>query len=101
MEILSPLVRQRKGEFQALFEEMFKRGFSKVFVDGQRFDLIDRKKIKLEKYKKHSIDLFVDKIEASAENISRIFEAVERALRFSDGLVKFLLKIGKKRTKPW
>ncbi len=96
IEILSPLVRQRKGEFQALFEEMFKRGFSKVFVNDQKFDLIDRKKIKLEKYKKHSIDLFVDEVEVDSENISRIFDAVEQALKFSDGLVKIVVKNGKK-----
>ncbi|KKT87172.1 MAG: UvrABC system protein A [Candidatus Moranbacteria bacterium GW2011_GWC2_45_10] len=50
--------------------------------------LEDHNEIKLERYKKHSIDIIVDRVEINDENISRIFEAVEKALRLSEGLVK-------------
>jgi excinuclease ABC subunit A len=67
---------------------MWKRGFSEAFVDGKLYQLEDFKDVKLEKHKKHSIDLVVDKIEINDDNLTRIFEDVERALRLSQGLVK-------------
>ncbi len=88
VEILSPVVRERKGEYLAMLDEMYKRGYSEAIVDGQRHRLEDFKAVKLEKYKKHSIDIIVDKIEISDENLSRLFEAVEKSLRLSEGLVK-------------
>ena len=88
VEILSPVVRERKGEYLAMLDEMYKRGYSEAIVDGQRYRLEDFKAVKLEKYKKHSIDIIVDKIEISDENLSRLFEAVEKSLRLSEGLVK-------------
>ncbi len=88
VEILSPVVRERKGEYLAMLDDMYKRGFSEAIVDGQRYRLDDFKDVKLAKYKKHSIDIIVDKIEINGENLSRLFEAVEKALRLSEGLVK-------------
>ncbi|EKD58299.1 MAG: excinuclease ABC subunit A [uncultured bacterium] len=81
-------MRERKGEYLALLDDMWKRGFSEGIVDGKQIKLEDFKEIKLEKYKKHSIDIIVDRVQVSDENISRIFEAVEKALRLSQGLVK-------------
>lgn len=88
MEILSPLVRGRKGEYLALLNDMWKRGFSEAVINGKKMRLEDHNEIKLEKYKKHSIDIVVDRVDISEENISRIFEGVEKALRLSEGLVK-------------
>jgi excinuclease ABC subunit A len=88
VEILAPVVRERKGEYLAMLEEMYKRGYSEALVDGERYRLDDFKELKLEKHKKHSIDIVVDKIEISDENLSRLFEAVEKSLRLSEGLVK-------------
>lgn len=88
IEISSPVVRERKGEYLALLDDMWKRGFSKAIVDGKQIELEDFKDIKLEKYKKHSIDIIVDRVEINDENISRIFEAIEKSLRLSQGLVK-------------
>ncbi|NTV40885.1 MAG: excinuclease ABC subunit UvrA [Candidatus Moranbacteria bacterium] len=88
IEILSPVVRERKGEYLAMLDEMYKRGYSEAIVDGERYRLDDFKAVKLEKHKKHSIDIIVDKIEINDENLSRLFEAVEKALRLSEGLVK-------------
>lgn len=88
IEILSPIVRERKGEYLALLDDMWKRGFSEAIVDGKRDRLENFKDAKLEKFKKHSIDIIVDKVEIDDENISRIFEGVEKALKLSEGLVK-------------
>lgn len=88
IEILSPLVRDRKGEYLAILDDMWKRGFSEAIVDGKLLRLEDFKDVKLERYKKHSIDIIVDRIEIDDENLTRIFEGVEKALRLSQGLVK-------------
>ena len=88
--ILSPIVRQRKGEYSTLLEEMFKRGYSKAIVNKKEIKLEAKMddKVKLERYKKHDIDIIVDEVEITDENISRIFEGVERALKLSEGIVR-------------
>jgi len=93
VKILSPVVRQRKGEYSTLLSEMFKRGFSRAIVNGKEIKLEAKMdgKIKLERYKKHDIDILVDEMEINDENISRIFEGVERALKLSSGIVKIKL----------
>jgi len=88
IEILSPVIRERKGEYNTLLSEMFKKGFSKAYVDGKKIALAGWKKISLSKYKKHTVDIVVDRIVIDAEEITRIFEGVEAALALSDGLVK-------------
>jgi len=90
IEILSPVVRERKGDYATLLGEMWKRGFSEAYVDGKKVKLEEEaKKGKiLARYKKHSIDIVIDTVEASDKNLSRIFESVESALKLSSGLVK-------------
>jgi excinuclease ABC subunit A len=94
IEILSPIVRERKGEYSTLLAEMFKRGFSEAYVDGKKIDLTEKAKqgLNLARYKKHSIDVKVDEVEINDKNLSRIFESVEKALRLSQGLVKIKSK---------
>jgi excinuclease ABC subunit A len=90
IEILSPVVRGRKGEYLTMLSEMFRRGFSAAYVNGKKIELDAKisEKIKLERYKKHNIDILVDSVEINDKNISRIFEDVEKALKLSGGLVK-------------
>ncbi|MFA6973508.1 MAG: excinuclease ABC subunit UvrA [Parcubacteria group bacterium] len=88
IEILSPIVRSRKGEYSSLLLDMYKRGFSKAYVNGKRYELDPKVTIPLARYKMHNIDIVVDQIEINDKNISRIFEDVERALKLSNGLVK-------------
>lgn len=88
IEILSPVVRGRKGEYSTLLLEMFRRGFSQAVVNGKKYELTPKTKIPLARYKKHDIDIIVDTVEINEENISRIFEDVEKALKLSGGLVK-------------
>jgi excinuclease ABC subunit A len=93
IEIFSPIVRERKGEYSSLLLEMFRRGFSSAYINKKKYTLDEKigTQIKLERYKKHNIDILVDKVEINAENISRIFEGVEQALKLSKGIVKIKL----------
>lgn len=95
IEILSPVVRERKGEYSTFLSDLWKRGFAVAYVNGKKIELENKigEKIKLERYKKHSIDVLVDEVEISDENISRIFESVEKALKLSQGIVKVKLQI--------
>ena len=85
--VLAPLVESRKGEFQSVFEDVRKAGFVRVRVDGEIRDLSD--KIELEKQKKHSIAVVVDRLVVSreSEDKSRIADSVEQALRLGSGQV--------------
>src|ERR1700730_7969370 len=85
--VLAPLVESRKGEFQSVFEDVRKAGFVRVRVDGEVRDLSDN--IELEKQKKHSIAVVVDRLVVSreSEDKSRIADSVEQALRLGSGQV--------------
>jgi excinuclease ABC subunit A len=90
IQILSPIVRERKGEYSTLLSDLWKRGFAVAYINGKKIELNNKigEKVKLERYKKHSIDVLVDEVEINDENISRIFESVEKALKLSEGIVK-------------
>ena len=92
IEILSPIVRNRKGEYSSLLLDMYRRGFSLAHVNGEKIELdpvsASSKKISLARYKKHNIDILVDTVSVNEENISRIFEDVEKALKLSEGIIK-------------
>jgi excinuclease ABC subunit A len=83
--ILSPLVRGKKGEHKKIFEDALKSGFVRVRVDGEILSLEDE--IKLEKNKKHSIEIVVDRVKLSDETISRLTQSIETALTLSEGKV--------------
>ncbi|MGI9147096.1 MAG: excinuclease ABC subunit UvrA [Chloroflexota bacterium] len=85
--VLAPLVESRKGEFQSVFDDVRKAGFVRVRLDGEIRDLSE--KIDLEKQKKHSIAVVVDRLVVSreAEDKSRIADSVEQALRLGSGQV--------------
>ena len=83
--ILSPVIRGKKGQHQALFARLLKEGFSRVRIDGNIYELSEE--IKIEKYKIHSIEIVVDRIKLSPEYRKRIADSVETALKHSDGLV--------------
>ncbi|MEK9657489.1 MAG: excinuclease ABC subunit UvrA [bacterium] len=85
--VLAPLVISRKGAFKDLFERLRKSGFVRVRVDGELFRLDDD--IVLDQQCKHDIYLIVDRISLIQENMSRLFQSVEVALRQSKGSVRF------------
>ncbi len=85
IQVLAPLVRGRKGEYARLFEELRRKGYVRVRVDGEVLDLEDE--IVLDKKKKHSIEAVVDRL-VIRENIrSRLADSLETALKLSEGLV--------------
>ncbi|PIE00842.1 MAG: excinuclease ABC subunit A, partial [Acidobacteria bacterium] len=88
VEILAPVVRDRKGEFTGLLEDLFKKGYSTAYINDKEKRLIDWQKVKLARYKKHQIDLLVDKMTVNADNITRLFEAIENSLKLGLGLIK-------------
>jgi len=83
--VCAPLVKGRKGEYYELLERLRKEGFSRVRVDGAIVNLSDE--IRLEKYKVHTIDLVVDRIEVNAKERKRIADSIEFALKYSRGEV--------------
>ncbi|MDD6033247.1 MAG: excinuclease ABC subunit UvrA [Oscillospiraceae bacterium] len=85
LQILAPVVRGRKGEHQKEFEAARKSGFVRVRVDGNLYDLSEE--IKLEKNKKHNIEIVVDRIAVSPSIKSRLNDSIETAIRLSGGLV--------------
>ena len=92
VEILAPVVRGRKGEYKALFEKLRKKGYARVKVDGMMYSLDEE--IKIDKNKKHNIDLVVDRVRVSTDERSRIADSVELALSEGDGIVKIFIHRG-------
>ncbi len=86
--LLAPLVRGRKGEYAKLFEEIAKEGFTRVRVDGEIKEL--RQKIALDKKRKHTIEVVVDRLVMKPEIRSRLGDSVETTLRLSSGIVTVL-----------
>ncbi len=83
--VLSPVVRAKKGEHQKILEDARKQGFARVRVDGILYDLTEE--IKLEKNKKHSIELVVDRLVLKEGLRRRLTDSIETACAHSGGLV--------------
>jgi excinuclease ABC subunit A len=91
--ILSPLVRARKGTYQAVFEEIRKAGFTRARVDGAVHSLDDE--IELDRYKQHTIEAVVDRLVISQNGskedkkaaLTRLTDSIETALKFGEGYV--------------
>ena len=83
--VLAPTVRGRKGEYTKLLESYKKAGFVRVVVDGIEYELSEE--IPLDKNKKHTISVVVDRLILREGIAGRLTEAVETALKLADGLV--------------
>ena len=94
--LLAPMVRGRKGEYAKLFEEIAKEGFTRVRVDGETKELRD--KIVLDKKRKHTIEVIVDRLVIKPEIRSRLADSVETTLRLSNGIVTVVLDGSKELT---
>jgi excinuclease ABC subunit A len=88
IQLLAPLVRGRKGEYAKLFEEVAKEGFARVRVDGEVKEL--REKITLDKKRKHTIEVVVDRLVMKPEIRKRLTDSIETTLRLSTGIVTVL-----------
>jgi excinuclease ABC subunit A len=86
VQILAPVVRDRKGEYRKELENHRRQGFVRARIDGEVRDLSEE--ILLAKNAKHDIDIVVDRLAAKASVRGRIAESIETALRIADGLVR-------------
>ena len=103
--LLAPIVEAKKGTYEKLFQELKQNGYTRIRLDGEIINLSDdsdednkqvdvKKNIKnriLNKFKKHTIEVVVDRIRPSLEDRSRLFDSVQTALKTANGLVKILI----------
>ncbi len=80
--ILAPLVRNRKGHYKELFEQLRKKGYLRVRVDGEICEIAYG--MKLDRYKNHSIELVVDRLQVSDKDDARLRDTIETALKQGD-----------------
>lgn len=83
--LLAPLVRGRKGHYRELFEDVRKKGFLKVRVDGEVKDIVP--KMQVDRYKIHDIELVVDRLQVTKELKSRLSQSVQQSLKIGKDLM--------------
>jgi len=85
IQVLGPIVRGRKGEYRQLFDDLRRQGFVRVRVDGSVYDLSEE--IPLDKNKKHTVEVVVDRLVIHPEIKTRLADSVETALKLGQGIV--------------
>lgn len=93
ISLLAPLVRGRKGHYRELFEDVRKKGYLKVRVDGEIEDITP--KMQVDRYKIHDIELVVDRLEVDGASRARLSQSVQQSLKLGKDLM-FLLEHGRK-----
>ncbi|MDR0410535.1 MAG: excinuclease ABC subunit UvrA [Treponema sp.] len=91
IQLLSPIIRGKKGEHQKVVADARKAGFARARIDGILVGLDDEQSIKLDKQKKHTIEIVVDRLIIRTDTRMRLAESVEAALEASDGLLLVLV----------
>jgi excinuclease ABC subunit A len=94
--IIAPVVRAKKGSYEKLFEEIRQKGYTRVRIDGQIVNLDNDSEVtsdkerhntpRLDKQKKHTIEVVVDRLKVSADEKSRLFESLQTALKLGNGV---------------
>jgi len=85
IQVMAPVIRGKKGEHQKIFEDARRSGYVRVRVDGSLYDLSEE--IKLDKNKKHSIEIVVDRLVIREDIVQRLTDSVEVAANLSGGLI--------------
>jgi len=85
IQILSPIIRGRKGEYRSIFSQVQKAGFVRLRIDGKIHEVTD--KIKLDKYKIHNIEAVVDRLIINSKIKQRLSDSVETALKIGKGIL--------------
>lgn len=88
--ILAPLIRNRKGHYRELFEQMRRKGYLYVRIDGSIVELTEG--LKVERYRNHNIEVVIDKLAVRETDIERLTKTVATAMRQGDGLVMIMEK---------
>lgn len=86
LQVLAPIIRGRKGEHQKVLENIKKNGYVRTRIDGEIYDITESE-IKLEKNKKHTIEIVIDRIVVKEGIESRLSDSLEAALKLAEGLV--------------
>lgn len=94
INVLAPLVRGRKGHYRELFEDIRKKGFLKVRVDGEVKDITP--KMQLDRYKIHDIEVVIDRLQVKDDMKVRLSQSIQQALKMGNDLVFFLLQDSEK-----
>jgi len=89
--LMSPVVRGRKGEYTKVFEDFRKSGYARVRVDGEMYEL--EEDITLEKNRKHTIEVVIDRLVVRDEIRSRMNDSTETALKLSEGLLTAVVQV--------
>lgn len=84
--ILSPLVNNRKGHYKELFEQLRRKGYLNVHVDGELQEIVVG--MRLDRYKNHNIELVVDKLKVSGKDSQRLKETIAVAMKQGDGVIQ-------------
>lgn len=84
--ILSPLVNNRKGHYKELFEQLRRKGYLNVRVDGELQEIVVG--MRLDRYKNHNIELVVDKLKVSGKDRQRLKETIAVAMKQGDGVIQ-------------
>ena len=93
--ILAPVVKGRKGIYEQIFEDLKKRGFVRVRIDGKVYEIDEVPA--LDRYKIHDIDIVIDRVELPTDR-QRLTESVEVSLKFGEGIV-YVYELGNKKEK--
>ncbi len=86
IQVLAPVIREKKGEYKKLLETFEKNGFVRVRIDGEMFELSDD--IDIDRKKKHTIEIIIDRLVIKDNIKARLTESIETALKEADNLVK-------------
>lgn len=95
IQILAPVIRFKKGEHKKMLEDIQKKGFVRVRVDGNIYEL--EEDIKVERYKNHNIEVVVDRLIVKLEIKSRLASSIETAISLSEGIVIIDIEGGKEK----
>jgi len=95
--LLAPLVRNRKGHYRELFEQLRKKGYLNVRIDGEMREILHG--LQLDRYKNHSIELVIDKMQIAGIDEQRLRESVRLAMRMGEGMIMLMEKDGDEKIK--
>lgn len=93
LTLLAPIVKGRKGHYRELFVQIRKLGFSKVRINGEVTELVP--KMQLDRYKTHDIEIVVDRIIPKADDLTRLKQSVQTALKHGEGVLMAMDESGK------
>ncbi len=88
INLLAPIVKGRKGHYRELFEDIRKKGFNKVRIDGVIVDITP--KMQVDRYKIHDIEIVVDRLEVNADIKTRLYQSLQTAMKHGKGTIMVL-----------